>query len=83
MPSLEAAVVSASSASIKSPDIYETDDETSIAHLLEVSRIVLLQAVDLINKSLASDEQLSVQSKYIPGSTIGVCLLRNYFRNID
>ncbi|KAJ3562476.1 hypothetical protein NP233_g9547 [Leucocoprinus birnbaumii] len=38
---------------------------------LSVARTVLLQAVDLLDNYLISDEQLSVSSKYLPGSTIG------------
>jgi len=38
---------------------------------LAVSRTVLNQAVDLLDNHLSSDDQLTVHSKYLPGSTIG------------
>lgn len=38
---------------------------------LSVAKTVLLQAVDLLDHYLTSDEQLSVSSQYLPGSTIG------------
>ncbi|OBZ78950.1 hypothetical protein A0H81_00514 [Grifola frondosa] len=49
----------------------ETDEATALARLLEVSTIVLRQAVDLLDKGLSTDEQLTVHSRYMPGSTIG------------
>lgn len=45
--------------------------EVSLQHLLEVSRVVLQQAVDLVDDDLTSDDQLTVHSQYMPGSTIG------------
>ncbi|KAH0590383.1 hypothetical protein H2248_000538 [Termitomyces sp. 'cryptogamus'] len=39
--------------------------------LLHVSKTVLLQAVDLLDNYLTSDDQLTVSSKFLPGSTIG------------
>jgi len=47
------------------------DDATSRAQLLEVARVVLQQAIELLEKSLVSDNQLTVTSRYMPGSTIG------------
>ncbi|KZT06359.1 uncharacterized protein LAESUDRAFT_726188 [Laetiporus sulphureus 93-53] len=47
------------------------DEATALARLLEVSRIVLQQAVDLVASSLSTNEQLTYTSKFIPGSTIG------------
>lgn len=38
---------------------------------LSVAKTVLLQAVDLLDNYLTSDEQLTISSKYLPGSTIG------------
>jgi hypothetical protein len=38
---------------------------------LSVAQTVLSQAVDLLDNYLTSDEQLTVQSKFLPGSTIG------------
>ncbi|OSX67785.1 hypothetical protein POSPLADRAFT_1127479 [Postia placenta MAD-698-R-SB12] len=49
----------------------QVNEATALAKLLEVSTIVVQQAVDLVDGSLTSDEQLTVQSRYMPGSTIG------------
>ncbi|KAH9835791.1 uncharacterized protein C8Q71DRAFT_763457 [Rhodofomes roseus] len=49
----------------------QLDEATALARLLEVSTIVLRQAVDLVDTALTSDDQLTVQSQYLPGSTIG------------
>ncbi|KDR84800.1 hypothetical protein GALMADRAFT_233169 [Galerina marginata CBS 339.88] len=38
---------------------------------ITVAKTVLLQAVDLLDNHLTSDEQLTVHSKHLPGSTIG------------
>ncbi|KAN0138460.1 hypothetical protein V8E53_003448 [Lactarius tabidus] len=43
----------------------------NLEQLLEVGTIILGQALDLLDNSLTSDEQLSIQSQYMPGSTIG------------
>ncbi|KAF8078337.1 hypothetical protein FPV67DRAFT_1464963 [Lyophyllum atratum] len=42
-----------------------------LTSLLSVSKTVLLQAVDLLDNYLTSDDQLTVNSKFLPGSTIG------------
>ncbi|PIL29622.1 hypothetical protein GSI_08259 [Ganoderma sinense ZZ0214-1] len=47
------------------------DEATSLARLLETSTTILRQAIDLVEDGLTSDDQLSIQSNYIPGSTIG------------
>ncbi|KAG6866822.1 hypothetical protein C0991_008758 [Blastosporella zonata] len=47
---------------------------TPLASLLYVSKTVLLQAVDLLDDYLTSDDQLTVSSKFLPGSTIGLFL---------
>lgn len=49
----------------------QVDESNALARLLEVSTVVLHQAVELVDKSLTSDDQLTVHSKYMPGSTIG------------
>jgi hypothetical protein len=46
-------------------------DET-LFQQLEVAKTVLKQAVDLLDNHLTSDDQLTVHSKYLPGSTIGM-----------
>jgi hypothetical protein len=38
---------------------------------LAVAKTVLLQAVDLLDNHLTSDEQITVHSQHLPGSTIG------------
>ncbi|KAI0961183.1 hypothetical protein AcV7_000352 [Taiwanofungus camphoratus] len=52
-------------------DFSGVDEVTALARLQEVSTVVLRQAVDLVNNSLTSDEQLTVHSQFMPGSTIG------------
>ncbi|KAM5538273.1 hypothetical protein V8D89_008160 [Ganoderma adspersum] len=47
------------------------DEATSLARLLETSTAILRQAIDLVEDGLTSDDQLSIHSNYIPGSTIG------------
>lgn len=47
------------------------DHNDSLHQQLSVARTVLLQAVDLLDNYLTSDEQLSVSSHYLSGSTIG------------
>ena len=43
-----------------------------VSQQLSVAKTVLLQAVDLLDNYLVSDEQLKVQSRFMPGSTIGI-----------
>ncbi|GBE78107.1 hypothetical protein BKA93DRAFT_784268 [Sparassis latifolia] len=50
---------------------YEINEGTAPSRLLEVSGAVLHQALDLLESNLVSDEQLTAQSRFIPGSTIG------------
>ena len=42
-----------------------------LEQLLDVGTTILNQALELVNDALASDEQLTVHSRYMPGSTIG------------
>ncbi|KAF7437087.1 hypothetical protein PC9H_003921 [Pleurotus ostreatus] len=48
-----------------------TEHELQSQQLLAVARTVLEQAVDLVDNYLTSDDQLTVHSKSLPGSTIG------------
>jgi 6-phosphogluconate dehydrogenase (decarboxylating) len=48
------------------------DEMNNLEQLVEVGTIILSQALDLLNNSLTSDDQLTVQSQYMPGSTIGM-----------
>ncbi|TFY82070.1 hypothetical protein EWM64_g1942 [Hericium alpestre] len=43
----------------------------NLDQLLDVSTKILTQALDLLDNSLSSDEQLLYNSKFLPGSTIG------------
>jgi hypothetical protein len=47
-------------------------EEMPLTQLLSVSTTILAQALDLVENVLTSDEQLTVHSKYLPGSTIGI-----------
>ncbi|KAF9452527.1 hypothetical protein P691DRAFT_660580 [Macrolepiota fuliginosa MF-IS2] len=49
----------------------QTDFSDPLKQQLSVAKTVLLQAVDLLDNYLTSDEQLSISSQYLPGSTIG------------
>lgn len=53
-------------------------DETPLIQLLSVSTTVLAQALDLVENVLTSDDQLTVHSKYLPGSTIGAQTISEY-----
>lgn len=79
MQSSDSDVISPSAANMSSytPRTNAADPSTSqernetLAQQLVVARTVLSQAVDLIDNHLTTDEQLTVSSKYLPGSTIG------------
>lgn len=47
-------------------------EEMPLTQLLSVSTTILAQALDLVENVLTSDEQLTIHSKYLPGSTIGI-----------
>jgi hypothetical protein len=47
------------------------DEMENLEQFLDVGTTILGQALDLLNNSLISDEQLTVRSQYMPGSTIG------------
>ncbi len=51
---------------------HSQDEMKNLEQLLEVGTTILSQALDLLNNSLTSDEQLTVHSQYMPGSTIGM-----------
>ncbi|TFY66051.1 hypothetical protein EVG20_g5034 [Dentipellis fragilis] len=54
------------------PNPGPTDGEIrNLEQLQDVSVKVLEQAVDLLENSLSSDDQLTYNSKFLPGSTIG------------
>ncbi|CAE6433443.1 unnamed protein product [Rhizoctonia solani] len=47
------------------------DRSIVVEQLTDVARDVMGQAIDLLENTLTDDKQLTYQSKYIPGSTIG------------
>lgn len=51
---------------------HSEDAMKNLEQLIEVGTIILCQALDLLNNSLTSDEQLTIHSQYMPGSTIGM-----------
>ena len=53
------------------------DKMKDLEQLLDVGTTILNQALDLVNDSLTSDEQLTVHSQYMPGSTIGTNVVRS------
>ena len=70
MPSLIVDAPAADTNSMAPPSQLESET-ISMRRLLEVSTIVLEQAVDLVDNSLTCDEQLTTHSQFMPGSTIG------------
>jgi hypothetical protein len=54
-----------------SSDLAATPNHEVVRQQINVAKAVLNQAVDLVDNHLTSDEQLTVNSKYISGSTIG------------
>lgn len=44
---------------------------SQLSELLFVSSTILQQALDLVDNVLTDNNQLTVQSQYLPGSTIG------------
>ncbi|KAI0286757.1 hypothetical protein BGY98DRAFT_909169 [Russula aff. rugulosa BPL654] len=55
-------------------DHHRPEDEMNdpnLEQLIDVGVAILSQALDFVNDSLTSDEQLTVHSQYMPGSTIG------------
>ncbi|KAI0076260.1 hypothetical protein K474DRAFT_1663241 [Panus rudis PR-1116 ss-1] len=52
-------------------DHGQVDEALALNRLLEVATVVITQAIDLVENSLSSDDQLTAPSQYIPGSTIG------------
>ncbi|KAF7784734.1 hypothetical protein Agabi119p4_899 [Agaricus bisporus var. burnettii] len=52
-------------------DNRDTHFPETLQQQLSVARTLLFQAVDILDNHLTSDEQLTVSSKYLPGSTIG------------
>ncbi|KAI9572739.1 hypothetical protein HD554DRAFT_2062492 [Boletus coccyginus] len=52
-------------------DVDRNPHSSQLSELLFVSSTILQQAVDLVDNILTDNNQLTVQSKYLPGSTIG------------
>ncbi|CAA7264735.1 unnamed protein product [Cyclocybe aegerita] len=57
--------------SSSTPHIMAPGSRDVIEQQLSIAKTVLLQAIDLLDNHLTSDEQLAVHSQYLPGSTIG------------
>ncbi|KAI9512338.1 hypothetical protein F5148DRAFT_1164193 [Russula earlei] len=54
------------------PPVQDGEDEmNNLEQLIDVGTKILNQALDLLNETLTSDDQLTVPSQYMPGSTIG------------
>ncbi|KZV77563.1 hypothetical protein PENSPDRAFT_621082 [Peniophora sp. CONT] len=61
-----------SSSTIENEGSERAPAETKeLEQLLDVGNKIIDQALDLIDNSLTSDEQLAFSSKFLPGSTIG------------
>ena len=65
--------------SLQKPDAVQDGDRVrcsrngaDLSQLLSVAVTVLRQGLDLVENVLSSDEQLTVHSKHLPGSTIGL-----------
>ena len=59
-------------------DHHRPEDEmkdSNLEQLIDVGVTILSQALDFVNDSLTSNEQLTVHSQYMPGSTIGTVLV--------
>ena len=63
--------MSLASQPLPSMTIQFDENTTNLKDLLFVAQTVLEQAVDLLDNDLKEDEQLTVPSKFLPGSTIG------------
>ncbi|KAI0005448.1 hypothetical protein BJV74DRAFT_804427 [Russula compacta] len=56
---------------VESDSRHSEDEMRNLEQLLDVGITILNEALDLLNNTLTSDEQLIVHSQYMPGSTIG------------
>lgn len=66
---------SSSSTTMSSHNIGQngcSESDTPLIQLLQVSRVILAQAIVLLDDYLTSDDQLTTSSKFLPGSTIGM-----------
>ncbi|KAJ7102247.1 hypothetical protein B0H15DRAFT_813820 [Mycena belliarum] len=50
---------------------FAQPEETTLTQLLQVSKIILRQGIDLLDNHITSNDQLIIHSQYLPGSTIG------------
>ena len=77
-PSSSGTVTASATASTSMNGHHHTDgvedDPTGLHSLLAVSVIVIQQAIDMLNNQVLHDAQLTYQSTYMPGSTIGASL---------
>jgi hypothetical protein len=47
-------------------------EPSGLSNLLQVSRIILVQARDLLFDTLTANDHLTYESRLMPGSTIGI-----------
>ncbi|KAF8971527.1 hypothetical protein BDZ97DRAFT_1786955 [Flammula alnicola] len=59
------------SSSNAQPTISSQSGHDLVQQQIIVAKTILIQGIDLLDNHLTSDEQLSVHSKHLPGSTIG------------
>ena len=62
---------------------HSEDGMKNLEQLVDVGTTILGQALDLLDNSLTSDEQLTVHSQYMSGSTIGMISTKNTSTNAD
>ncbi|KAG8733731.1 hypothetical protein FRC11_003347 [Ceratobasidium sp. 423] len=65
-------------ATVPSKVTQPQDRSTVVEQLTDVARDVMAQAIDLLENTLTDGKQLTYQSKYIPGSTIGQSTVYDY-----
>ncbi|KAJ7597638.1 hypothetical protein C8J56DRAFT_773248 [Mycena floridula] len=53
------------------PEYCDSENSESLTELISSSKIILRQAVDVLDRHLINDDLLTTQSKFLPGSTIG------------
>lgn len=53
------------------PDLPAISSNEIAYQQVDVAKTLLLQAIDLIDNHLTSDDQLTMNSRYMPGSTMG------------
>lgn len=62
---------------------HKSGNAEQLHQLQSVSTTVLRQALDLVENTLTQDDQLLVHSRYLPGSTIGMCALHRQISCVE